>query len=72
MQVVVAVIALPLVALLLVLASRLEDGLRTAASSGSPLALPPGPLAVVEGLPDGVLDAGAVHAGAADAQARAA
>ena len=49
MQVVVALAALPLVALILALVSRLEDGLRAPASApadGSPLALPPGPLAV--------------------------
>ncbi len=65
MQVVVALVALPSVALLLALASRLEDGLRARASSlPSPAALPPGPLVVaagqavterlVEGLADGV------------------
>jgi hypothetical protein len=47
MQILVAFIALPAVALLLALASRLEDGLRAAARPGSgPLALPPGPTAV--------------------------
>ena len=47
MQILVAFIALPAVALLLALASRLEDGLRAAARPGrGPLALPPGPTAV--------------------------
>jgi hypothetical protein len=42
MQTLVAFIALPAVALLLALASRLEDGLRVAARPrGAPLALPP-------------------------------
>jgi hypothetical protein len=46
MQIVVAFIALPAVALLLALASRLEDGLRAAARPvTAPLALPPGPSA---------------------------
>ena len=46
MQILVAFIALPAVALLLALASRLEDGLRAAASpTRAPLALPPGPTA---------------------------
>jgi hypothetical protein len=47
MQVVVALMALPLVAALLALASRLEDGLRVRASSHPMPALPAGPLAVV-------------------------
>ena len=53
MQILVAFIALPAVALLLALASRLEDGLRAAARPGrGPLALPPGPTAVpAVGLP---------------------
>lgn len=47
MQILVAFIALPAVALLLALASRLEDGLRAPARpSRAPLALPPGPSAV--------------------------
>lgn len=48
MQVVVALVALPLVALLMALATRLEDGLRSRASSRparSPLALTAGPSA---------------------------
>ena len=46
MQILVAFIALPAVALLLALASRLEDGLRAAAGpTRAPLALPPGPTA---------------------------
>jgi hypothetical protein len=46
MQVLVALVALPFVALLLALASRLEDGLRaraTARSNPEPLALTAGP-----------------------------
>ena len=44
MQIFVAFIALPAVALLLALASRLEDGLGAAARQRrAPLALPPGP-----------------------------
>ncbi|HYY10845.1 MAG TPA: hypothetical protein VE781_07885 [Kineosporiaceae bacterium] len=44
MQILVALVALPAVALLLALASRLEDGLRAAARPRrAPLALPPGP-----------------------------
>jgi hypothetical protein len=47
MQILVACIALPAVALLLALASRLEDGLGAPARSRrAPLALPPGPTAV--------------------------
>ncbi len=46
MQILIALIALPAVALLLALASRLEDGLRAAARPRrAPLALPPGPTA---------------------------
>jgi hypothetical protein len=49
MQILVAFIALPAVALLLALASRLEDGLGAPARPGrAPLALPPGPTAVSE------------------------
>ena len=44
MQILVAFIALPAVALLLALASRLEDGLRAPART-APVALPPGPIA---------------------------
>ncbi len=44
MQILIALIALPAVALILALASRLEDGLRSAARPRrAPLALPPGP-----------------------------
>ena len=44
MQILIALIALPAVALLLALASRLEDGLRAAAGPRrAPLALPAGP-----------------------------
>ena len=44
MQILIALVALPAVALLLALASRLEDGLRAAARSRrAPLALPAGP-----------------------------
>ena len=47
MQILLALVALPLVALLLALASRLEDGLRAAARpTRAPLALPAGPTAV--------------------------
>jgi hypothetical protein len=46
MQILVAFIALPAVALLLALASRLEDGLRAPARPRmAPLALPPAPTA---------------------------
>jgi hypothetical protein len=46
MQILVAFIALPAVALLLALASRLEDGLRAPARPRpAPVALPPGPTA---------------------------
>jgi hypothetical protein len=46
MQILIAFIALPAVALLLALASRLEDGLRAPARpSRAPLALPPAPTA---------------------------
>ena len=46
MQILVAFIALPAVALLLALASRLEDGLRAPAPPRmGPLALPPAPTA---------------------------
>jgi hypothetical protein len=43
MQVLVALVALPTVAVLLALASRLEDGLRAAAGSDPPPALDPLP-----------------------------
>ena len=44
MQILVALVALPAVALLLALASRLEDGLWAPARPGrAPLALPAGP-----------------------------
>ena len=47
MQILIALVALPLVALLLALASRLEDGLRAAARPvRAPLALTAGPTAV--------------------------
>jgi hypothetical protein len=47
MQIFLALVALPLVALLLALASRLEDGLRAAGRPDrGPLALPAGPTAV--------------------------
>ncbi len=44
MQILVALVALPAIALLLALASRLEEGLRTASRPRlAPLALPPAP-----------------------------
>jgi hypothetical protein len=47
MQILVALVALPAVALLLALASRLEDGLRSPARPRRPpLVLPPGPTAI--------------------------
>ena len=45
MQIFVAFIALPAVALLLALASRLDDGLRAPAPARAPLALTAGPAA---------------------------
>jgi hypothetical protein len=46
-QILVALVALPAVALLLALASRIEDGLRAPARPRrGPLALPPGPSAI--------------------------